>query len=254
MDEILIWFNPLPLELQSIDWSLLISILALTVSLYMAFLYRTEISFLRKQLNLEQKRYEEEQKEKKRKALEISVQRFAKYPGGAARLEWIGIWLIVNNRSGEEVLLQNSEITLYFSRDDRDVSILTKWFRAPGYYKPYLSFSHSGFQTESNMSCDAAMNRHFYLVDWETKQHISYDPYQPYRLPAAVEKKTWYLFGAIPEKVGEDWIENDIYLHAVHVNFKTDQGEASTFSDRCGSVTEDDLKSLILFPTSAKGS
>ncbi len=256
MDEILRWLNSIPAYLQSVDmksmdWSLVISILALSISLCMAVLYQTELSFLKKQLRLDQSRYDEEQQEKKRKALQISIQRLEKYEDiQARRLKWVGIWLIVSNRSGEDVLLKNVNSTLYFSRvfhpQEGFFRMLSKALKDK-LDKGFVSFSRYEGWVRSSIDCDTDLSEYFYLVDWETKQHIKYAPRNPYRLPAAAEKKIWYLFGLIPEKEGKEWMEKDYSLSGVRLAFYTDQGERIVTEDKIASrLSEDSLEELTM--------
>jgi hypothetical protein len=254
MEELTRWIASLLTYLQSIDWnsinwSLVISILALVVSFYMAVLYRTEITFLRRQLNLQQKKYEEEQADKQRKELKISAPYLEKYENFPKDpLSWVGIFLRVNNYSNEEGLLEKVKITLFFTKDVyADYNLFKVIYRRMKNEtdKSYTSFYLDGGSISSNnLENEISLLSNFHLVDRVTKQAIHCSPQNPYRLPVAMGMKQWYLFGMIPEKAAKSWMEENYSLSEIELIFFTNQGTKRITKEVTSTMREDDYEEI----------
>ncbi|MFZ5904108.1 MAG: hypothetical protein ACOYZ8_11230 [Chloroflexota bacterium] len=240
MDNLMRWIGQIFAYLQapdwkSVDWALVISILALIVSFYTANLYRKEIFILKKQLQVEQNRFEQELKEKSKRVLDISISQIKVYGGGNEQpLKKMGTWLLITNRSSEQVLLSRVAVKLrfrkeYMRRDENFLKFTYGFLLAKLQnlsisflmYHHHLKRSYS-FMPSIDNSLEIPLN--FYLLDWESKKPIYFSPEQKYRFPEPGKKEIWFLLGNFTKDDAEQWFQANLCLEEIALRFETDQG------------------------------
>jgi hypothetical protein len=220
------------IDWSSVDWSLVIAIVAL-ISTIILNLRTQQIS--KKSLELGLKKYKDEQEDKAKQKLEITVQHSSKFD---EPLKWVGLWLIVNNRGKDQPLLVGVDVTLFFKKKWEKVekpilkSILESFFVKPSEatisFPLYSSFKKVGMHLygENDMregfDCSNMLPLNFYLLDWESKSPIYFSPRNEFQMPSPGQKKRWYLFGNIPGVDGQGFMKRNFVLDKVEVTFVTD--------------------------------
>ena len=254
--EIMYWVDWLSIDKKAFDLSFFISVSALIVSLRMFFLYRKEISLIQKQLSLEQERQEQDLLEKKKRTLTFSIARTEVYGGSDEYpLRKMGVWLLVNNRGIDQILLSRVAVFLDFKKQywgtvSRDFfSILKSLFRE--ILSKFQEFSLSFWMYHSSITASYSKVRDidysfetykgFYLINWETKRPIYFRPEQGYRLPDPGKKEVWFLLAIFPEEDAKVLYDENLYLQNIKLRFETDEGMKFAEKEIIGFLKPEDV-------------